>query len=167
MLKNGKIDRNWDIEEIKNLPYKFDYHKDLDLIKMYASLGHNEDSMIIYNCFEDEINLNLNYYKNSFSFLNNISLAVNLFKPGQYLPLHVDLYQRYKKIHNLDDNVKIFRIVVMLEDSVPGQILQIENNLIGNWQAGEWFGWVNCESHAFYNLSTVDRYAIQVTGTIN
>lgn len=166
MYKCGKILKNWNIEEIKPLPYKFDYHKDKDLIELYASAGHNRESMHIYNCFEDNIPLDFSFLKESFSFLGNISLAVNLFKPGQYLPLHFDLYQRYKKLYNLNDDIKICRIVLMLEDSHPGQILQVENSLIGNWEAGEWFSWCDGDKHAFYNLSTVDRYALQITGTI-
>jgi hypothetical protein len=53
----------------------------------------------------------------------------------------------------------------MLEDSCPGQILQFENRVVGNWKAGDWFGWIGNELHAFYNFSMIDRYAIQITGT--
>lgn len=167
MYDSGKILKNWNMDEIRSLPYKFDYHKDKDLIDLYASRGHVRESMHIYNCFEDDLSIDFTSVKKCFSFLQNISLAVNLFKPGQYLPIHFDLYQKYKKHHRLSDDIKICRVIMMLENSSPGQILQIENNLIGNWEEGQWFSWCNQDRHAAYNFSTVDRYALQITGTIN
>jgi hypothetical protein len=105
------------------------------------------------------------YIKPYFNFLNNICIAVNYFKPGQYLPLHVDVFGKYVEVQKVD-LTKIVRYMVMLEDNYPGQILQIKNKCIGNWKAGDCFGWAYNDPHAFYNFSMNDRYAIQVTGTI-
>ena len=60
----------------------------------------------------------------------------------------------------------IVRYIVMLEDSSPGQIIQLEKNCIGTWRAGDCFGWNYKDLHAFYNFSRKDRYAIQVTGCL-
>ena len=95
--------------------------------------------------------------------ITNVSVAINMFTPGQYLPLHGDLYGKYKTFHNLK-NENIRRFVLMLEDSVPGQISQICDETIGTWKAGDWFGWDNDDIHAVYNFSTVWRYGIQITG---
>jgi len=167
MYIEGIIIPNWNIEEIKMLQYKLDYHKDLDLIKAYAESGHNKESMLLYNCFEDSIDVNFDYIRQSFSYLKNLSLAVNLFTPGQYLPLHSDLFQRYKEVHGLSTDQPIIRIILMLEDSVPGQIIQINDRTISSWKSGQWVGWVNDDKHAFYNFSKVNRYAVQITATFD
>ena len=56
--------------------------------------------------------------------------------------------------------------MVMLEDSSPGQILQIKDIAHCTWKSGDCFYWKYDEIHAFYNFSMKDRYAIQVTGVI-
>jgi ABC-type sugar transport system ATPase subunit len=62
-----------------------------------------------------------------FNFLKNIGVAVNLFKVGQFIPQHSDRYDRFKEVHNLSSIDSIVRYVAMLEDGLPGQILEIDN----------------------------------------
>ena len=164
MFIKGKIKPKWNIEDFKNLQYKL--NPDDDLSEEYSSYGHNRNCMYIYNCFQDNINLDTSYIFNSFNFLNCISIAVNLFKPGNYIPLHSDKFEKYKKIHKLNDISKIIRIILMLEDNDPGQIIQINEEVIGRWNSGEWFGWTGNDTHAFYNFSKKDRYAIQISGLL-
>ena len=54
----------------------------------------------------------------------------------------------------------------MLEDSSPGQILQVKDTAYCKWNAGECFYWRYDDEHAFYNFSMNDRYAIQITGIV-
>ena len=54
----------------------------------------------------------------------------------------------------------------MLEDSSPGQILQIKDIAHCKWNAGDCFYWNHDEIHAFYNFGMKDRYAIQITGVL-
>jgi len=162
----GSISPDWNIDQIKSLNYKFDYHKDIKLIEQYKQVGHYEPSMHLYNCFENKLSINLDSIRKEFSFLTNLSIAINLFTPGQYLPLHRDLYGRYQEIHKLDNNVNIARIILFVENNSLGQILQIENKAIATWNAGDWFGWTNDDLHAFYNFSFENRYAFQITGTL-
>ena len=166
MYTQGNLIPNWDLNQFKQLEYKLDYHKDLNLIDRYVASGHLESSIHVYNCFEDKLTVDTKYIRNHFKWIKNLALAVHLFKPGQYLPMHQDLYQKYKSVFNIDSADHIIRIIIMLDDNQPGQILQIENIAIAKWNAGEWFGWVGGESHAFYNFSMTDRYAIQLTGTL-
>jgi hypothetical protein len=88
-----------------------------------------------------------------------------LFRPAQYLPLHVDLFGRYREVNNLT-NEQVVRTMVMLEDSVPGQILQVDGETFGDWKAGDTFSWQEEDLHALYNFSMSNRYAVQVTATI-
>jgi hypothetical protein len=167
MQNLGHIEPLWDIEEFKTLQYKFDTHKDSDLLEIYHSSGHDMDAMTLYNYFEPGPMPSTmeNYIKPKFSFLDNLAIAVNLFRPGQYLPYHRDLYQKYRQHHSVEDR-PIMRCILMLEDGVPGQILEINRRVYSCWSSGDWFSWINDENHAFYNFSTKNRYAVQITGTL-
>lgn len=164
MIHKGHIKPSWDIEEFKALDYKFDTHKDDDLLNEFASVGHSKMYMTLYNYFQPNPfpPVVFDYIVPQFD-ITNVSVAINLFTPGQYLPLHNDLYGKYKTFHGLK-NQNIRRFVVMLEDSVPGQISQVCDETYGEWRAGDWFGWDNDDPHAVYNFSTVWRYGIQITG---
>lgn len=166
MFNKGHIEPQWNINEFKSLNYKFDTHKDQQLLDQYAESGHNMESMTLYNYFQPNPlpDCVFDYIVPHFDNLEHIGIAVNYFKPGQYLPVHVDLFGKYSKIHDLD-NEEITRIIIMLEDSKPGQISQVCDQTIGKWSAGDWFQWDRDDPHAFYNFSMHDRYAIQLTGT--
>lgn len=164
----GNIAPRWDIGQIKDLPYKKDYHKDQELVDQYVNSGHSINHIKLWNFFETDAALpNLtNYLRGLFPELSNISIAINKFTPGQYLPLHKDLYGRFRQMHNLEPNVHIRRIIIMIEDSYPGQISQLGNTTWGHWKAGDWFDWYDNTVHAAYNFSMVDRYAWQITGVM-
>lgn len=164
MFNHGHIKPTWNINEFKTLDYKFDTHKDDALLNEFASYGHSKMYMTLYNYFQPNPfpSVVFDYIVPHFD-LENISVAINLFRPGQYLPVHKDLYGKYKTYHGLT-NENIQRVIVMLEDSVPGQISQACGRTMGEWKAGDWISWDNDDPHAIYNMSTVDRYAIQITG---
>jgi hypothetical protein len=156
----------WNIQDFHNLEYNQAYHKDQQLNDQYVASGHNRECMTVKNYFEPSpMPESINYIRECFSDLSNISVAVNLFMPGTYLPMHGDLYGRYREVHNTDK--KIVRAIIMLEDSVPGQVVQIENQAWANWTAGTVFHWFDSAQHAFYNMSMKNRYAIQLTGLVN
>jgi hypothetical protein len=165
----GHIEAFWDIQSIKQLDYKKDFHKDTELINQYFQSGHSLDHMCLYNFFDTDTALpeTTQQIRSLFPGLSCISVAINKFKPGQYLPLHTDLYQRYRMIHNLTTQQHIRRIVIMIEDCVPGQISQYGRTAWGDWRAGDWFDWIDEFPHAAYNFSPVDRYTWQVTGVID
>lgn len=167
MQTQGLIKPLWDISDFYELEYKFDVHKDSDLLETYKNSGHIMESMNLYNYFEPGPmpDIITSHIKPSFSFLENLAVAINLFRPCQYLPYHKDMYQRYRSVHNAEYK-SIMRCILMLEDGIPGQILEIGSKVYSCWPAGSWFSWVNEENHAFYNFSTKDRYAVQITGTI-
>jgi hypothetical protein len=164
MFNSGNIRPFWNIEEFKSLDYKYDVHKDTDLVDLYETSGHHRPSISMYNYFEpnpmpDTI---YNYIVKHFD-LDHVAVAVNYFKPGQYIPVHTDLFQKYMEVHSVAYE-DIIRTIVMLEDCSPGQISQVDQVTMGNWKAGDWFQWCAPDPHAFYNFSMQDRYAIQITG---
>jgi hypothetical protein len=161
------IDPLWNIEEYKNLKYKYDIHKGNEDNQLYIEAGHIPQSLSLYNYFEpNPMPDSIEYIKSHFSKIKNISVAINLFKPGQYMPIHYDRFGTYKKVNNLEDNCSICRYMVMLEDHVQGQMLQIGDRIYTNWKAGQVYNWCNYSLHTFYNLSIKDRYAVQITGQV-
>lgn len=157
------INPSWNIDEIKNCNYK-EATIESEYLQKYIDSGHNRLQIKIFNCFEDnyipESLLNVKQYFD----WKDCAVAINYLKPGTYLPLHSDLYNKYKNVFNVNDTEKIQRAIVMLEDCIFGQFLQIENNIINDWSAGDVFYWRGKTPHATYNFSTKDRYALQITG---
>lgn len=159
------IKPNWNIEDFYNLNYSWSTHQDAEVVDQYVNSGHSREKLSLYKyhlpnpmpkCVDE-------YILPQFSFLEKASPAVNYFKPGQYLPLHTDLYGRYMEINGVDSK-NVVRCMVMLEDNSPGQILQIKDVAHSTWKAGDCFHWDYNDIHAFYNFSMKDRYAIQITG---
>lgn len=167
MIRALHIQPKWNISEFYNLDYFLTTHKDQKLLDLYEKLGHSKNHMTLYNCHEPSFIPSCvnNYIKLKFDFLDNIAVAINYFKPGQYLPPHTDIFGKYIKIYNVEFE-KIVRYVIMLDDGYDGQILQIKDDTFSNWKSGDCFGWKCDESHAFYNMSMKDRYAVQLTGTL-
>lgn len=164
-MLTGFIDIDVDINEIKDLKYN-KASLSVDALSQYAKSGHNLDQIILYNYFEpNPMPFSTDDLKEHFK-LYNTTIAVNWCKPGQYLPLHQDLYKKWINLHNFFDIDRIVRYIVMLEDHIPGQFLQIDNQVINNWKAGDYFGWHGDTVHAIYNFSFSDRYALQVTGHV-
>lgn len=165
MIKH--ISPKWDIEEFKKLNYSLTTYKDKKIIEQYVKSGHNKSMISLYNYHEPSPmpTCIFDYIRPQFDFLSNVAVAVNYFKPGQYLPLHSDLYEKYIKVYGVESK-NIVRFILMLEDSFLGQILQIKELCIGSWKAGDCFSWRSNDLHAFYNFSVKDRYAIQITGVI-
>jgi hypothetical protein len=164
---HGHIDINVDIDEFKTLTYNkatIDpmFHKE------YVEAGHLSDAMILYNYFEPSpMPKCVSVIKDYFNYLSPLSLAINYCKPGQYLPLHNDMYKRWMQVNSINNINNIVRAIVMLEPSQPGQIIQIENHCYTMWKQGDFVSWKGSTPHAIYNFSKHDRYAIQVTGYLN
>ena len=161
------IEPDWNIDQFKQLNYTLASHNDPLVVNEYLWSGHNKYKMTIYKYHEpNPMPESMEYIRKHFSFWSDVCVAVNHFKPGQYLPMHKDLYGRYARMTGAYPAF-IMRCMVMLEDSSPGQILQIRDECYGKWKAGDCFYWEHDAPHAFYNMSMVDRYAVQVTGVCN
>lgn len=168
MITVDHIAPMWNIDDFKILDYKQAAYRGSELIETYLNAGHTLDSLRLYNYFEPNPMPPSVYehIKPHFTYLDKIGIAVNLFKPGQFIPKHHDLYDRYKELHNLTTTDNIMRVVVMLEEGRSGQIIEIDGEVYTGWEAGDCFGWINTVPHAFYNFSTADRYAMQITGVL-
>ncbi len=158
---------NWNIEEVKKLNFNLSPFKNDKLVLQYAQSGHDKTKISLFNYHEpnEMPKFITDYVKPHFDFLDKVCVAFNYFKPGQYLPPHSDLYGKYMQLYDVNSK-NIVRYIMMLENSSPGQILQIKNHTFGFWVAGDCFHWKYDDPHAFYNFSMKDRYAIQITGVL-
>ena len=163
------IPPKWNIDDYKSLSFKRETVKGQTTVQEYFRVGHKPGQMTMLNYFEPNTMPNgVDYVKTFFNDLVNVTAAINVFEPGNYLPLHKDNYRKYQSVAK--DILKgrgiapIYRYVVMLENSVPGQMLHIKDEVHHTLVAGDAFGWAGDEIHTFYNMSLKDRYAIQITG---
>ena len=124
----GKIDVFWKKDDLLKIKFISDVHKDKNLNNVYINAGHSIQNMDIHLCQQHkdfpEWALTV---RNQFNF-NNITVALHKISPGNYLPIHTDLYGNYKKIYNIK-NEDICRVIVFLEDWQPGHMLDIDNTI--------------------------------------
>lgn len=129
----------------------------------------------------------LGYYHESFSgymydsrnpmpdWVNNVAKEIGLFNCGfvfykmttlDIMPEHIDHFETYIKLFGVarDD---IYRALLFLEDWQPGQYIDVEGNPFVNWKAGDYVLWNADAPHSSINVGTSDRYALQITGTLN
>ena len=157
----------WNIDDFRNLDYKVNVAvKDYpELARPYSNSGHPESQMKLAH-YSDANSMPAGVAETRKTFeqcLDSVTVGVNCFYPGWYLPLHSDPYKGYCRQFGVGVD-EVIRAIVMLENSVPGQIIQVGSQTYGNWCAGQVFSWSGLDLHAFYNMSTQVRYAFQVTG---
>jgi hypothetical protein len=80
--------------------------------------------------------------------------------------MHIDKYGFYANHHSISDLDQIYRYVIFLEDSSPGHILQVNDQILIKWNQGQCVGWQNNTEHLAANLGLEDRYTLQITGTL-
>jgi len=157
------IDVTWTSTDFLNLDYQFreakddaqfnDYQFEPYLSVMKIGCFHcGADAPSWIQCIGDQFDL------------HDKVLAIHYMQPGCLLPLHRDQYQFYSKKYAIEDINKIKRILVFLEQSQPGHIIQIENQFYTDWQAGQCVQWTGDTLHAAYNLGTKKRFILQITG---
>lgn len=160
----GHIKPIWNINDFKSLQYNNPVANTERVFENYLHSGHSDQALNIRNYHEPNPmpdcveKIKQDFAKN----YDKVSIAVNLFLPGCYVPMHSDDYKAYKRVHNVTKE-KVIRFIVMLEDHVPGQISCVEDYCITHWQAGDYVAWENNQTHAFYNMSMENRYALQIT----
>ena len=86
--------------------------------------------------------------------------------PGTILPYHQDTYKRYIEIFKLDNPQNVHRAIVFLEDWASGHYLEVDNEPVVKWCAGDVVTWWYDTPHLAANMGTTPRYTLQITGHI-
>ena len=99
--------------------------------------------------------------------LTSVFYCVHCLTPGNFLPRHSDTFEYYAKANNVVDINRIVRIIIFLDDAEPGQFLHVDNEYYTDYKKGDVAYWTGGTPHLAANLSTVNRYTMQITGILN
>jgi hypothetical protein len=80
------------------------------------------------------------------------------------LPTHRDTYEKYRKMHDIQDPDQIYRAIVFLEDWKSGHYFEIDEQPIMSWRRGDWVRWRYNTPHFAGNIGVEPRYTLQITG---
>jgi len=87
--------------------------------------------------------------------------------PGSMLPNHIDTFQKYIKLFNLEGKEDtIRRAVIFLEPWQSGHYAECCNVAYVDWMAGFCLNWTYDAPHMASNMGTTSRYTLQITGHI-
>ena len=89
--------------------------------------------------------------------------------PGHFNPLHFDTYHTVVDRANLseDDRFKVKRYLMFLEDWDWGHFVQVGNNVLTNWKAGQIYTWNYGMYHLTANAGKSTKWTCQITGFPN
>lgn len=151
-------------EKHRHLKYSHDTFKDKIQESTWLESGHCHDALSI----ELHVVLDpydwMSYLTNYFDDLDHVSFCFSKFKPGQYFPMHQDRYGFFSKKYGINDPNQVWRYILFLEDSKPGHILQVGEDIYYQWKAGDCVKWQGTTPHLAANLGIEDRYTLQITG---
>jgi hypothetical protein len=95
--------------------------------------------------------------------LSNYSVSLIRQDPGQVIPWHQDKFYTLKQRLGAGEH-RIFRYVVLLEDWKTGHYLQIGNEPVVKWRAGDIFTYARDVYHLSGNCGVEPKYTMQVSG---
>ena len=83
------------------------------------------------------------------------------YMPGHSLPLHCDGLEGFKRLYGDDNPTRFF---VAISDWDWGHALQVHDNMIANWKAGDTYIVPSGVFHASANFGISPKYTLTVTG---
>jgi hypothetical protein len=129
--------------------------------------GYTPESTRKYHLFE---NIPDKFYEIAkLSGLENFTLSILRQPPGATNPWHYDTHFALGQKLNLSEEQIIKttrRYLIMLEDWNWGHFVQIGNNIITDWKAGDIFTWPHGMWHTSANAGIKDKLTLQITGVV-
>lgn len=95
---------------------------------------------------------------------DNVGISFFRMQTCDVLPSHCDSYDKFRKIHNIQDPNCIRRAIVFLEDWKSGHYFEIDGRPIIPWRRGDWVCWHYNTPHFAGNIGVEPRYTLQLTG---
>lgn len=163
MYKTGHVEPWWD-DSFKNLDYEIPelaYTNDVDKWNNQGFGGYKYGGGI-YN-----MQKNMPSYAKPFLTMfdwQNVSIQFFILKTMWAVPPHSDGYPGYMFRNNIQDIESVSRAVVFLEDWKSGHYLEVDNDPIVDWKAGDWVSWQGATPHYAANIGLENRYTLQITG---
>ena len=127
------------------------------------------DGPWVYQMFNNDCPNWAHDIKNMFSDKLIYSMvAINLLKPGRFIPPHRDKFVRLladaKKNDLNTENLVPVRINIFLQNHIPGHFFEMNNSVFTNYQKGNYSIIHKNVIHSVANISQYNRYAMQITG---
>jgi len=164
----GHIDPFWN-NEYKNLNYGLEpFNNPKDLEKWHRQGSVHPDSHytgFLCDMREKQPSWNptlIDWFADEFG-VSNVGSSYYKMGTGVILPVHGDIYKRYRDLFGCKLN-DIVRVIVMLEDWKSGHYFEINNQPQTGWQAGDYFWWLGNTLHMAANIGIEKRYTLQLTG---
>jgi hypothetical protein len=169
-IHSGRIDPIWDLQEIERLDYFYEPFNDSKTVDLWQknynqkfSTGMQADYRKSQPRCQQEIfqaicDQGFEFGLQAFSWYRML--------PGDIIPEHTDTYANYCKYFNVPEN-KVCRILVLLQDWIPGFLLEVNGKSFSHYPAGTFIIWQSACPHMAGNLSQIPRYSLQITATIN
>ncbi len=157
-----------------NVEINFDYSQpplDNDYKRCHGTktqlkqLGHNIKTTFNVSKVNESQNVDIWKWCKEWHLKNPLA-NLNIQKPGQVFPFHMDGVESYKTIPDLEEKrKKLRRVFIMLEPWSPGQVIVLGTKTITHWKKGDviWFDWYNVP-HGTANFSRYTRPLLQLTG---
>jgi len=83
------------------------------------------------------------------------------YMPGHSLPLHCDGLEGFKRLYGDNNPTRFF---VAISDWDWGHALQVHDNMIANWKAGDTYIVPSGVFHASANFGIAPKYTLTITG---
>jgi hypothetical protein len=160
----GNIPCTWD----QNFAANYDYTYKAYTLTNHAKLADDNDLEKYHPgiwMVRDLGPTGFEFIYDNFHWLKDLHFQINKMPPGSIIPLHTDRYPYYSEKYNIDDDAKIVRVIIFLQDWANGQYSEVADQGISNWRAGDWIAWDLPTPHLALNVGLTDRYVIQLTGT--
>ena len=165
----GHLNPFWNPKDYQKLPYKREKIKLRNELEQWAKAGYPKNTRYEGLMYDNKNPMPkfVDRFKDIFVNIENLTYTFYKMRTMTVMPEHVDHFSTYKKIFNVP-NEKVVRILVMLEDWLPGHYLEINGKAIVDWKAGDFFVWKHNVPHAASNIgkNVHPRYTLQITATL-
>lgn len=161
----GYTSLTWCNNEHRNLPYVREPFNDPGSINEWRYIGYTNDYFTgeMYDMRNPTPPwFDISIYERIFKW-KHLSWSFYKMTPGVILPTHVDTFVRYKELY-ADEPGTICRALVFLEDWQSGHYLDLGNDTMPAWRAGDYVWWSEKAPHTAANCGITDRYTLQLTG---
>jgi len=166
MIVTGSIKKFWNIEKIKELPFKKEPVPNFDSWK--EAKFYPAEMVTDSQCSDktaEELMLDWEWTKQfHISEWEMTAVCVYKLSQGKVTPWHTDHFINFRNFYKIPNDRLILRRMIFLEDWQPGQLFAIDRITHTDWSAGDWIEWTQEHYHMGANLSNEIRYTVQLTG---
>lgn len=160
----GHVEPWWDAGDIRILDYVNEPFNDSQTTIKWQKIGFQNKIFTgeMYNMTNDEPWW-IHPFRDHF-ICDHFGWTVYKMQPGRVLPRHGDLFKTYIDKFKIKNKNNIFRAVVFLEDWKSGHYLEVNDEPMVKWKAGDYALWRFNTPHLAVNCGFEDRYTLQITG---